>query len=359
MSLCFYSYDVHSQTTPEDLIRLSRKYYMSQKIFSIEVNTRFKSMIIIDTLSTFTDCYINKASNVMIFKSNDNVHGRIGSDEYSVYNYQGSSVYAKTKERSKKQSLYESKFRNLPFTDSERFFDIFQKKINWQSKISETDSMYLIQSSSVILVFRKKDYSIKSITEFVYDRMHKGFQFSQYLFGAIHAIDSSARKDIEYYLSVVNDPSRDVNRKGREPMPDSIDVALLEKKLEKTINGEIMSFKNKIIVLDFFYQGCLPCVKSYPYVNSLFSTKSSNLLVIGVDQLINDTLTIDKYIKRYNLLYPILIGESAVFLTQYFKLHSFPAFIIIDPNGMILKYGNGFTRSSFKKLKNYIQHKRK
>ena len=133
-------------------------------------------------------------------------------------------------------------------------------------------------------------------------------------------------------------------------MPEFIERDVLEKNLTGLVNGRIESIKNKSVFLDFFYQGCYPCVKSYPYVNSLFNAAETGLVVIGVDQLPSDTLTIDRYIKKYNLQYPILVGQAAAFLTSYFKLHSFPTFIVIDTYGRVIKYGNGFTKSSFKML---------
>jgi thiol-disulfide isomerase/thioredoxin len=166
----------------------------------------------------------------------------------------------------------------------------------------------------------------------------------------VNTIDSSGEENIRFALSIIYDLSTDAGNLRKEPRAGSIEVSLLEENLARIVNGKIESIKKKTVLLDFFYQGCLPCVKSYPYVNSLYNSRGSDLVVIGVDQLLSDTSTIDKYIEKYNLQYPILIGQPAAFLTQYFKLSSFPTFIVLDPDGRIIEFGDGFTKSSFKKL---------
>jgi thiol-disulfide isomerase/thioredoxin len=305
-------------------------------------------MIIIDTLSHFTQCHLDKTRGLMLFTTEDNAYFKTNSKEYSISN--SLQTFTPIKERIKKYSAYKTEFRNLPFTETEFFFGDLSKKINNQSIVFESDSTYTLEISDLLISFRKTDFSIKSITELVYDRIHKGFQFNQYLFGIVNDLDRVGKETINYAHSIIDDPSKNSDNFKKESKPKSIEKSILEKSLVGVVNGRIESLKNKIVFLDFFYQGCLPCVKSYPFVNLLFKSADSNLIVIGVDQLKSDSSTIDKYIKKYNLLYPILIGQPAVSLRQYFELHSFPTFIVLNEDGKIIDYGDGFTKSSFKRL---------
>jgi hypothetical protein len=305
-------------------------------------------MIIVDTLLNSTQCFIDKTEDVMVFKAGENAFVRLGSDEYIVSYNSGS--FSQVKNKYKKHSAYKSDFSHYPFTETENFFTDLVKSLNNQSKISESDSIYLLFTSEKIIAFRKFDFSIKSITKSNFDRILKGFQFTQNLFGKVNTLDPSAEENIKNTLSIISDPGKKENNKIQETGPEFIDRYLLEKNLAPVVNGKVKSLMNKTVFLNFFYQGCFPCVKSYPYVNSLFNAADSSLIVIGVDQLPRDTLTIDKYIEKYNLQFPIIIGQPAAFLTQYFKLHSFPTFIVINPKGNVIKKVDGFTKGSFKKL---------
>ena len=305
-------------------------------------------MIIIDTLSHFTYCHLEKNRGLMLFTTEDNTYFKRNSQEYSISD--SLQIFTQTKEKIKKHSAYETEFKNLPFTETEFFFKDLSKKINNRSTVFESDSTYTLESLGLLINFRKPDFSIKSITEFVYDRMHKGFQFSQYLFGIANDLDTAGKETITHALSIIDDPSKNSENLKKEPRPESIEKSMLENTLIGIVNGKVESVKNKTVFLDFFYQGCLPCVKSYPYVNLLFKSADSNLVVIGVDQLQSDSSTIGKYIEKYDLQYPVLVGHHAAFLRQYFKLHSFPTFIVLNEDGKIINYGDGFTKNSFKRL---------
>lgn len=345
--LLFCCYRTNCQT-PKQIIERSKNFYLSLERFSITYESRFKNMIIIDTLSHFTQCYLDKNRGLMLFTIEDNTYFKSNSQEYSISD--SLQIFTQTKEKIKKYSAYETEFKNLPFTETEFFFKDLSKKINNRSIVLESDSTYSLKSLDLIMIFRKTDFSIKSITEFVYDRMHKGFQFNQYLFGIINDHDTSGKETIRHALSIITDPTKNSENLKKEPRPESIEKSMLENTLMGIVNGKVESVKNKRVFLDFFYQGCLPCVKSYPYINLLFNSADSNLVVIGVDQLESDSSTIDKYIEKYDLQYPILVGQQAVFLRRYFKLNSFPTFIVLNEDGKIIEYGDGFTKSSFKRL---------
>ena len=136
----------------------------------------------------------------------------------------------------------------------------------------------------------------------------------------------------------------------KEDMPRAIDRSFLESSLRHVKNGNIESLENKTVFLDFFYQGCYPCVKSYPYVNDLYKRKRQDVVVVGIDHIPHDTATIDKYIEKYALQYPILVGDKALDAAKFFKLHGVPAFAIIAPNGEIVTIESGFTKGSFRRL---------
>jgi hypothetical protein len=71
---------------------------------------------------------------------------------------------------------------------------------------------------------------------------------------------------------------------------------------------------------------------------------------VGVDYPLSDSSTIDRYIKKHDLQYPILVGEQALSLRTFFRAYDAPTFIIIAPDGKVFDRQLGFTKGSFRRL---------
>lgn len=338
-----------SQVTPETLLDLSRRYYKDLTLFSICIHSEFKSSLRLDTLKNKTEFYIDKNSQTFVFKTEQDALVKVKKAEYIV-SYNPYSYLKITKH--KKHSAFHKEFKYFPQVSPDQYFSLIKNEITSYSQVKETDSFFLLNTSKKTISFRKKDYSIANVTERIYDPINKMYQYNKNIFHPVITKSDSINSFIQLTTSIIQNSTNKRNKSGDFKKPKAIDRIILKESLTDIINSEHVDIDGKIVLLDFFFQGCYPCVKSYPYVNSLFQKSYPNLVVIGVDQLESDTATIRDYINKYNLLYPILIGKKASILTQYFRLHSFPAFVLIDEDGKVIRYGNGFTKSSFNKIVN-------
>jgi len=357
------------QIRKQELLHLSRNTCDSLQKFSVTVKTKFRNAIAVDTTVWQEIHYIDRPRDIKVFKQSNGVaFVRAGSDEYQVNNNNTFQRFT-----NKKFTAYAQEYRHLPFVEPNKFFAAIESELVFtKPTIVESDSIYSLsysnlRYSSKSIDFNKADFSIRRITEIIYDKMNKDYQFKQILFGQVHVLAATEEDEINDMLTIIRNTSNKISLKSEKEeekeKPQFIDRSLLEKHLGLLKNGDPDTLANKTVLLDFFYQGCYPCVKSYPYMNDLYKSRRPDVVIIGVDFPLRDSSTIDRYIKKHDLQYPIVVGEQALSLQKFFKEYGAPNFVIIAPDGKVIDRQLGFTEGSFrrftKSLRNDRAHRRK
>jgi thiol-disulfide isomerase/thioredoxin len=121
------------------------------------------------------------------------------------------------------------------------------------------------------------------------------------------------------------------------------------------INYNNNSLLGKVVVIDFFYQSCLPCVKLIPELNELVKeVDTGKMIVLGVDHRLDDTLNMKAFINRYNIQYPIICGIDGELLYSFSKNTLFPHTVVLNKEGEIAYFSEGYTKGIFKKLKEAV-----
>ena len=159
--------------------------------------------------------------------------------------------------------------------------------------------------------------------------------------------------DSEYYLTsykkfIFSDNKQLSKKDIGKKVNDSL-LILLKSVLPK-------ESEKKYYLIDLFYQSCLPCVKSIPFLNTLAKDSLlKNLQVIGIDPVERDTLNMDKFIKRYKIVYPIIKGNTAIAIWNYIKNSSYPTTLLISNTGELLRFHNGLSENEFDKIKKDVK----
>lgn len=101
----------------------------------------------------------------------------------------------------------------------------------------------------------------------------------------------------------------------------------------------LSDFKGELVLIDFFYTSCPPCVQVLPILNSLYKKyKSYGFNIVGISR--NDTKnTLESYIKRNEIHYPLLLGNQNV--NSAYNVAFNPTTYLIDREGKILFYHVG------------------
>lgn len=119
---------------------------------------------------------------------------------------------------------------------------------------------------------------------------------------------------------------------------------------------KITDLKGKVIVLDFWYRGCFPCLKATPDLMKLQEEFKNDLVIIGINDRDNKEDVTDYYSYKKNTFY-VSTYKTSNHISNSLKITAFPTFIIIDQKGDLVKTEVGFDKSSIRKtIKNLIKN---
>jgi peroxiredoxin len=112
-----------------------------------------------------------------------------------------------------------------------------------------------------------------------------------------------------------------------------------------TLDGNTLrstSLKGKVVLLEFFQTWCPDCQKSGVELEKLYQKyKDRGLIVVGISHDREKAAVVAPYLKKYNLTYPVVLGDLSVALnyipgispqTPKFNI---PYLVLIDRNGNI------------------------
>ena len=117
---------------------------------------------------------------------------------------------------------------------------------------------------------------------------------------------------------------------------------------------KISDLKGKVVLLDFWYRGCFPCLKATPDLIKLQEEYKDNLVIIGINDR-DDAEDISDYYEYKKANY-LSTYKTDVNISKILKINAFPTFIIIDTNGNIVNNEIGFHKKEIRKqINQYIK----
>lgn len=104
----------------------------------------------------------------------------------------------------------------------------------------------------------------------------------------------------------------------------------------KDIKGntiKLSDLKGKIVVLNFWFTSCKPCIEELPELNKIQKKYESNTNVVFISITFDSKKKVDKFLKKYDLNF--LKVTDARDLCNLFEIKGYPTNLIIDQNGYI------------------------
>ena len=103
---------------------------------------------------------------------------------------------------------------------------------------------------------------------------------------------------------------------------------------DKTIH--LSDFKGKLVLIDFFYKSCYPCMLALPELQDLhekYNTKG--LVVIGIDPYDSkEKDDMELFLKKRGITYTVLLEGNDV--AKQYHVSAYPTVYLIDKNGKII-----------------------
>ena len=123
-----------------------------------------------------------------------------------------------------------------------------------------------------------------------------------------------------------------------------------------TLNGEVdlTQLRGKVVYLDFWASWCIPCRKSFPWMNEMSAKyKDQGLEVIAVN-LDKERKLADEFLQKVEAHFTIAfdsVGDSA----KAYKLRGMPSSYLIGRDGKLYASHIGFREKDKPKMEQAIQ----
>lgn len=101
---------------------------------------------------------------------------------------------------------------------------------------------------------------------------------------------------------------------------------------------KLEDYKNKYVILDFWYKDCFPCIKAIPFLSSLKDKyPKDELAILGlnpIDHSDKNRKKLPDFIEINKMNYPAILVDRIV--AKEYKVTAYPTFYIIDKEGKVL-----------------------
>jgi thiol-disulfide isomerase/thioredoxin len=101
--------------------------------------------------------------------------------------------------------------------------------------------------------------------------------------------------------------------------------------------------KGKIVYLDFWASWCVPCRKSFPWMNAMQAKHQDQGLVVLSINLDAQTTLAEKFLLESPANFAIIYDKKGV-LAKKFQLKGMPSSYLFDRQGKLISAHSGFNR---------------
>jgi len=120
---------------------------------------------------------------------------------------------------------------------------------------------------------------------------------------------------------------------------------------------QLSDYEGQALVINFWGTFCPPCVKEMPEFERQYEKWKDEGLTILAINLSEDTLTVNNFVRRFELNYPILRDMSRKTERKY-GLRSYPTTFFVKPDGTIMeiKVGGMTEQEIDERISRLLQH---
>ncbi len=117
---------------------------------------------------------------------------------------------------------------------------------------------------------------------------------------------------------------------------------------------DLAQFRGKVVYLDFWASWCLPCRKSFPWMNMIqarYKDKGFEVIAITLDESPDDATA---FLRKYPAAFTVAFDRKGK-VAEGYGLKVMPTSYLIDKRGYIVETYEGFNKSLKKKAETAIE----
>lgn len=116
-------------------------------------------------------------------------------------------------------------------------------------------------------------------------------------------------------------------------------------------NWDSKALKGKVIVMNFWFTGCKPCIQEMPFLNEVVAANKSGKVVFIAPAPENEG-QVKKFLKKFSFNYTIT--PSSGDLISSLNIENYPTHLVIDKEGIIRQVLIGYSDDIKEKLQQEI-----
>ena len=158
--------------------------------------------------------------------------------------------------------------------------------------------------------------------------------------------ETEQEKGFESYVKNLRER---VESESREPKKLAANFSI------KDMSGyeiKLSDWKERVVVLNFWANYCLPCAKEIPFLNELWrETQTDEIIFLSVTK--NTPLEVTRFAQRQKEMFSFSVLPNAKELTDVYDVNLVPTTIVINKKGEIVHRESGFS-GNIDKLKQVV-----
>jgi thiol-disulfide isomerase/thioredoxin len=122
------------------------------------------------------------------------------------------------------------------------------------------------------------------------------------------------------------------------------------------INGNKINTKilaGKIIVLNFWFIQCPPCIKEMPDLNAIADIYKNDSSVVFLGISTDDKYRLEQFLKTTRFAYTII--DNGRFISDQYRIQGYPTNVVVDPEGKVYFHSTGFALNTGLWIKKSIE----